>query len=232
MTATKILQLACNEIGTTATGENNVKYNTAYYGREINASGYAWCAVFVWWCFQQAGASGLYYGGNKTAYCPTLLAYHTQQGQAVSAYEPGDIIFFNFSGKSNAAHVGICERFDGANITTIDGNTSTTSEAGGGTVARRTRNKSYIVGAYRPGYQEEEEEVTQEQFNTMFATAMTSYLATQDAKAVSDWAKTELAEAVTAGITDGKAPQGAVTREQAAIMALRAMKAAAPEGEK
>ena len=49
-------------------------------------------------------------------------------------YRPGDVIFFNFNGGSNAAHVGICESWDGSYITTIDGNTAPTNEANGGAV--------------------------------------------------------------------------------------------------
>ncbi len=42
---------------------------------------------------------------QKTAYCPTLMSYH--KGQAGSRdYKPGDIIFFNFSGKTNACPRG------------------------------------------------------------------------------------------------------------------------------
>lgn len=152
VTADKILNIAQGELGVKEepAGSNKVKYNTAYYGREVSGSSYAWCAAFVWWVFRQAGASGLYYGGEKTAYCPTLLAHH--RGQKVSDYRPGDVIFFNFSGKSSPAHVGICESWDGTTITTIDGNTGTDNEANGGTVMRRRRNKKYIVGAYRPDY--------------------------------------------------------------------------------
>ena len=38
----------------------------------------------------------------------------------------------------------------------------------------------------------------------------------------SSWAEDELAEAVAAGITDGSRPRGYATREEAAIMVLRA----------
>lgn len=111
---------------------------------------YAWCAVFLWWCFRKPGVE-LHYGGGKTAYCPTLLSYH--RAQAVSDYRPGDVIFFNFDGKKNAQHVGLCEDWDGqVLITTIDGNTGSGSEANGGSVMRRKRDKTYIVGAYRPNY--------------------------------------------------------------------------------
>lgn len=156
VTADMILNIARGELGVKEepAGSNTVKYNTAYYGREVSGSTYAWCAAFVWWVFRQAGASFLYYGGGKTAYCPTLLSYHKGLGEGVHGnYRPGDIIFFNFSGGSGASHVGICERWDGTTITTIDGNTGTDNEANGGCVMRRRRAAKYIVGAYRPTYE-------------------------------------------------------------------------------
>ena len=156
MTAAKILAAARAELGTTEkpAGSNKVKYNTDYYGREVSGSSYPWCCVFVWWIFKQAGAASLFYGGGKTAYCPSLLSFHKGKGQGVHGnYQPGDIIFFNFSGGTGASHVGICESWDGTNITTIDGNTGTDNDANGGAVMRRKRNKRYIIGAYRPAYQ-------------------------------------------------------------------------------
>lgn len=158
VTADKILNIAQCELGVKEepAGSNTVKYNTAYYGREVSGSTYAWCAAFVWWVFRQAGASSLYYGGGKTAYCPTLLSYHKGLGEGVHGnYRPGDIIFFNFSGGTSASHVGICESWDGTFITTIDGNTGTDSESNGGAVMRRRRSAKYIVGAYRPYHSEE-----------------------------------------------------------------------------
>lgn len=151
MTAAKILDIARKELGTMEqpAGSNHVKYNDAYGAGDV-----AWCCVFLWWVFRQANASSLFYGGEKTAYCPTLLSYHKGLGQGVHGnYQPGDIIFFNFSGGTGASHVGICESWDGTNITTIDGNTGTDNEANGGAVMRRKRNKKYIIGAVRPAYQ-------------------------------------------------------------------------------
>ena len=116
-TAEKILEIARSQIGTkeSPAKSDNVKYNTAYYGRAVSGGGYPWCAVFVWWVFREAGASDLYYGGDKTAYCPTLMFFHKKQ--KVTNYRPGDIVFFNFSGRSSAGHVGICESWDGTYIT-------------------------------------------------------------------------------------------------------------------
>ena len=162
-TAEKILEIARSQIGAkeSPAKSDNVKYNTAYYGREVSDGKHPWCAVFVWWVFREAGAPELYYGGGETAYCPTLMSFHKKQ--KVTDYRPGDIVFFNFSGRSSAGHVGICESWDGTYITTIDGNTGGASEDNGGAVMRRRRHKKYIVGAYRPDY-EEEESVTYEQW--------------------------------------------------------------------
>ena len=195
-----------------------------YYGREISGSNYAWCAAFVWWVFREAGASQLFYGGGKTAYCPSLKSYH--KGQAVKEdYRPGDVIFFNFSGKTNAAHVGICESWDGSYITTIDGNTGNGNEANGGAVMRRKRSKKYIVGAYRPAYQEDNN-MDQEQFNQMFKTAMQQYRQELRDNDCGAWSQKARQFAVDNGIFAGGAPgpdgqpnymwEDLLTREQAA----------------
>ena len=162
MTADKILSIAKKEVGTTENpkGSNKVKYNTEYYGRVVTGSAYPWCCAFVWWVFKQAGASKLFFGGEKTAYCPTLLNFYKKNGQTVTDYKPGDIVFFNFSGKTTPAHVGICTAWDGTYITTIDGNTGTDNEANGGAVMLRKRHKKYIVGVARPAYTSASKTVT------------------------------------------------------------------------
>lgn len=218
LTAQRLLELARAEIGVkeSPAGSDNVKYNTAYYGRPVSGGSYPWCAVFVWWLFREAGAPELYYGGGKTAYCPTLLSYHKGLGQGVHGnYQPGDIIFFNFSGKTGAAHVGVCESWDGSRITTIDGNTGDGSEANGGAVLRRTRDKRYIAGAYRPAYSKGGTELTEEQFDKL----MDDWLARQAEKPASSWGK--MPQAKAAGLTDGTRPQSFATREEVATMLMK-----------
>ena len=218
MTAEKILEIARKELGTKEfpPNSNRVKYNNAYYGREISGSNYAWCCVFVWWVFREAGAPELFYGGGKTAYCPTLQKFH--KAQAVKGdYRPGDVIFFNFTSKSNAAHVGICESFDGTYITTIDGNTGTTNDANGGAVMRRRRSKKYIVGAYRPAYKEDKI-VTYEQWKE-YMDRYRRELGTQPAPS---WSAQELEEARRLGVTDGSRPMDLASRCEVAAMVLRA----------
>ncbi len=217
MTAEKILDTARAQLGIREEppNSNRVKFNTAYYGREVSGSAYPWCCAFVWWVFREAGAASLFYGGKKTASCSALLSFH--KGQAVRGdYQPGDIIFFNFNGRKNPAHVGICESWDGQYITTIDGNTAPTNEANGGAVMRRRRAKKYMIGAYRPAY--EEDTMTQADFDKM----MDDYLERRGDKPASGWAGTLLQEAKQAGITDGSRPQSFATREEVAAMVVNA----------
>ena len=219
MTAEKILDTARAQLGIREEppNSNRVKFNTAYYGRDVSGSAYPWCCAFVWWVFREAGAASLFYGGKKTASCSALLSFH--KGQAVRGdYQPGDIIFFNFNGRKNPAHVGICESWDGQYITTIDGNTGTGNEANGGAVLRRRRDKSFIVGAYRPVYQEDT--MTQAEFDQK----MDDYLSRVASQPASAWAQEFLAQAQKEGITDGTRPQSFATREEVATMLLNLRK--------
>lgn len=157
-TAESVIALARAEIGVkeSPAGSNKVKYNDAYGG-----SPKAWCCVFIWWLFKQANSAELFYGGKKTAYCPTLQEYHRKARQSVTGdYQPGDVIFFDFNGNGKPDHVGLCEAFDGTYITTIDGNTGDGNEANGGAVMRRTRHARYVCGGYRPAYDVAEPENT------------------------------------------------------------------------
>ena len=225
MTAETILEIARSQLGIKENppNSNRVKFKTAYYGLEVSGSAYPWGWAVVWWVFREAGASELFYGGKKTASCSTLLGFHKAQAVREN-YLPGDIIFFNFDGKRNTQHVGICEGWDGRYITTIDGNTAPTNEANGGAVMRRRRPKKYIVGAYRPAY--EEDNMDQSKFNQMFRTAMAEYrnsLRDNDSSTYSEAARRYVVEkGIFSG--SGTAPDGQpnfmwedlLTREQCA----------------
>lgn len=199
--ASELLALAREEIGTkeVPAGSNQVKYNAAYYGREISGLEYSWCAVFLWWLFQRAGAPELYYGGRKTAYVPALLAYAKRRGETVETPQPGDLVCFDFNDNGTADHIGICESFDGRYVTTIDGNTGVGNEANGGAVMRRRRDKKYIVGVIRPAYEREGDEMTQQEFDRMMA----DYVKRQAELEPSQWSKQARAWAEDSGVIAG-----------------------------
>lgn len=160
--ARDIVKTAVAEIGVKESPKGS---NRQKYGKEYGVNGTAWCCQFVWWVFKKAGAAALFYGGKKTAYCPTLMNYYKKQGQFVTKnFKSGDIIFFDFNGNGQPDHVGIVEKVSGSKIYTIEGNTSTSNDANGGSVMRRTRTAKNVLGAGRPNYENEKEscEVTLE----------------------------------------------------------------------
>lgn len=125
--AQRIINIALAEEGTRESGINNVKYNTAYYGREVSGDSYAWCCVFVWWVFSQAGLSELFCGGAKQASCTEARKYYERRNMDIDPRNarPGDLIFFNFgSDPAYSTHIGICVENKGNTIKTIDGNAS------------------------------------------------------------------------------------------------------------
>ena len=201
---------------------NKVKYNTEYYESAVSGSAYPWCVTFVWWLFRELGASALFYDGGKTASSSTLFNHHKNKGQAVTSYKPGDIIYFLFDG---SGHTAVCEKFDGVNITTIDGNTGTTNEANGGAVMRRKRHKQYIKGAWRPKYgtstkpKEEDEMLSYEQFKDYMGQFQTE----QAKKEQSTWSAEQgtWSAAQDGGLLDGTRPQSNVTREELAAALMR-----------
>ncbi|MPM60691.1 hypothetical protein SDC9_107543 [bioreactor metagenome] len=166
--AEKLLSVAQKELGTkeSPAGSNRVKYNAAYYVREVSGDSYPWCCVFLWWCFQEAGLGRLFCGGEKTASCGTLANWAKRNGRFVAKdYQPGDLVFLRFSGDA-IQHIGAVEQVNAdGSLITIEGNTGAGSDANGGEVQRRTRALRFAAGAFRPEY--EEDKVTQENFNAM-----------------------------------------------------------------
>lgn len=155
-----ILEIARSQIGIKEDrpDSNNVKFNTQFYGRPVYGQNYPWCCAFVWWVFKQAGASALFYDGQKTAFCPTAMNWFKSKGQFVtSGYRAGDVVFFNFNHnpKNEPGHIGIIESVnpDGS-LQCLEGNTSLDSDDNGGSVMRRSRKLSLVVGAGRPSYSE------------------------------------------------------------------------------
>lgn len=161
MKASIIIDKAASYIGTkeSPADSNNVIFNTDYYGYNVYGSAYPWCMAFVWDIFRMCGASDLFYDGQKTAYCPTLMYWAKSIGRFVTDnYKSGDVLFFSFSGDSEPAHTGFCYEDNGSTVITIEGNTSSDnagSQSNGGMVAKRTRSKNSIIGAYRPPYEVE-----------------------------------------------------------------------------
>lgn len=152
------LKLAHTQIGTTENppSSNNVKYNTWYYGHPVNGpSTYAWCAVFVSWCFAK---SQPFYRWRKPnvhyAYVPALVndARAGRNGLSVvpwSAVRSGDLACFDWPGESPgiADHIGFVDRVvnrASGTFKTVEGNTAVGNDSNGGEVMLRDRTTSVV----------------------------------------------------------------------------------------
>ena len=157
-TPEQMIKVAAREIGYREGRNNSNKY-----GRYFGADGTAWCAQWVSWVAEQAGAERdeLF---PETAWYPDLLAFARKhdlividptKGDRSGRIYPGDIFLVQRSGQPNGAkHVGLVEKDLGDwRIQTIEGNTSNTGSAQGNGVYRliRKMNTGLIV-VFRPKY--------------------------------------------------------------------------------
>jgi CHAP domain-containing protein len=139
-------------------GNNNVKYNTSYHGREVSdptGIRFAWCVVFIWWVMRKAGVPAAVFpkkasvfrapDGGVRAWFKARDRYKT----ASSKPEVGDLVVFKRS------HIGIVERVDATTIFTVEGNA-------GNRVRRRSyrRTNPDIDGYCRPAYELVEDDMT------------------------------------------------------------------------
>ncbi len=153
-TAQQIVNKARSYVGVTEAPENDVIFNTAYYGHAVNGKQYAWCCVFVWYVFKEAGASQLFFDGAKTAYCPTAMNKFKANNALYNEPEVGDVVFYNFNGKKTASHIGIVSQVLGnGKIKAIEGNTSSSNQTNGGQVEEKVRDLKYCIGFGRPAYE-------------------------------------------------------------------------------
>lgn len=184
-----------------------------------------WCAATVTAAGIAAGLQDIIYGECG---CGKMIALYEERGLWVEddAYvpSPGDIIMYDWDdsglgdNRGSPDHVGIVEQVVGSTITIIEGNK-------GGAVARRKLavNGRYIRGYCVPDYAgkaEEDEEMTQEQFDAM----LENYFARKaKEEATQTWEKTTLEKAMAAGISDGQRPRAGATRVETMAMVLAAM---------
>lgn len=155
-------------------------------------NGYAWCDIFVDYCF--IVTFGLELGmallcqafSGLGAGCTYSMKYYKDKGQFFTSNpKAGDQIFFTDDGGKTSYHTGLVVDNKGGRVYTIEGNTSSLAGVvpNGGCVRDKSYplTASYIAGYGRPDYsiveKEEQKAMTQEKFNEMFKVAMAAYRA-------------------------------------------------------
>jgi hypothetical protein len=169
--ASEVVAIALSQIGYKEKASNkNLDDNTANagsanwtkYARDLaaagyyngNKNGYAWCDVFVDWCFFKAygskeGQRIECQTGDCGAGCTFSMQYYQAKGRFDKNPKVGDQIFFRHSGSSGADHTGIVVEVTSSQVITVEGNS-------GNQVKKNTYARSYgcIIGYGHPLYDE------------------------------------------------------------------------------
>ena len=142
-------------------GNNDVVFNTWYWGRQINGSGFAWCQAFISYIGNECGV--LNDSIPRTASCATAVQWYKNKNQFHLSryyggdYEPqvGDIVFY---GRNGSEHVGLIigETVDGY-LNVIEGNVYNSATRNYEVTIftrnyRRRIDHSYVYGYASPDY--------------------------------------------------------------------------------
>jgi len=147
-TRERILEAAAAEVGTTEAPPDS---NRTKYGKWFGLDGVPWCAIFVSWCYAQAGRPIPAIGYPKGfAGCQSAAAFFRKKGLIVTDPRPGDIVLFDWNSDGRYDHTGIYVadtpgkpgRFH-----TLEGNTAVGNDSNGGRVMRRIRDRKYAIFA-------------------------------------------------------------------------------------
>ena len=148
-----VVDAAKSQLNYRETGNNNTIFGK-WYGLNNNP----WCAMFVSWCYDQAGLVSKVAAQNKKGFasCDAGLKWFTKKNKIVPVgkAQAGDLVFFQFDKDPQADHVGICASNDGKSFLMVyEGNTSADSrgsQSNGDGVFLKKRSYSLIMGVARP----------------------------------------------------------------------------------
>jgi cell wall-associated NlpC family hydrolase len=131
--------------------------NITIMGKWYGAQGQPWCAMFVSYCFDQAGLVKLVASQSKKGFagCDAGLKFFAKKGQLVPVgqAQPGDIVFFQFDADAQPDHGGFVYQNTGKALVTLEGNTSggsKGSQSNGGGAYKKKRAYSDVMAVVRP----------------------------------------------------------------------------------
>jgi len=148
-----------------AKAEVDAKYkegvnNDTKYGKWYGLNNQPWCAMYVSWCFKEAGLSKLVAASSAKGFasCDAGLKWFAKKGQTVPVgkAQAGDIVFFQFDDDAQADHVGIVAKNDGkGTLVCYEGNTAkdgSGSQSNGDGAYLKKRPYAKVMGVARPAW--------------------------------------------------------------------------------
>lgn len=140
--------------------ETPAKSNKTKFGEWYELNAVAWCAIFVSWCYAQAGAMFGYvntvgFSSKGFAHCASGFAVWARYGYITKDPQPGDIVLYDWQQeKPNETpaealedHTGIFIRWlnrEAGTFEAIEGNTAVGNDSNGGEVMLRERSIKFV----------------------------------------------------------------------------------------
>lgn len=145
------------DIAQTQIGYQEGPNNETLYGKWFGLNNQPWCAMFISWCFAQAGLAKSVAAQSSKGFasCDAGLKWFTKKNKLVpiGQAQAGDIAFFQFDNDAQPDHVGMIVKNTGKQLVCIEGNTSSSkrgSQSNGDGVYRVKRNYSLVMAVARP----------------------------------------------------------------------------------
>lgn len=129
------------------TGSNHTKY-----GEFMGLQNQPWCmSAIQYWAHKAQVALPV-----RTGSCTVFMQVAKDTGRWVTThYRVGDIVIFQWGNGSR--HCGIVQAVLGNKLKTIEGNTAVGNDSNGGEVMLRDRTTEFVLGAYRPKFDGQED---------------------------------------------------------------------------
>lgn len=134
--------------------------NDTLFGKWYGTNNQPWCAMFVSYCFNKAGAGRLVAASPKGfSSCIVGSSWLKAHGRLVDPThaQAGDVVFFNFKHLRTPEHVGLVVSNDPMHrvLHTVEGNTANPNgknQVNGDGVYFKTRPYGYAVSVIRPAW--------------------------------------------------------------------------------
>jgi len=134
-----------------ATGKNDGKQVEAYLKSVKLGKGYAWCAAYVKWVFDQCGIPTTINAMALSAHRPGHLVY--SKGKKLKEPKAGDVFTLYYAHLKRIGHTGFFDKEVNSKIyRTVEGNTNAAGsrEGDGVYVKYRSYNSTYSISRWIP----------------------------------------------------------------------------------
>ena len=139
-----VKELYDSQVGVRETGGfNRGPYVEMYLASVDLGPGYAWCAAFVSWCYQNAGVDAPRSGWVPSYALKDKRIYQRGKFQ-LQKPQSGDVFLIWYNSLNRPAHIGFVDEWNEDWVITVEGNTNDNGSREGDGVYRKRRLKKQI----------------------------------------------------------------------------------------